>query len=73
MSLDPPLRSAFANGAMPTDPSLVAFYEGLVGIGTTARVCQHLLRRNPIDIVELQTMLQSIVTSADETIAILRD
>lgn len=79
MSIHQIISTAVENGAIrnggeaePAVP-LISIYEKLIGIGTAARTCEHLLRHRDPDITEVRAMVSHIIAASNGAITIIRD
>ncbi|MDR7258628.1 hypothetical protein J2X47_002818 [Sphingomonas sp. BE270] len=52
---------------------LIRIYETLVGIGTVARTCDHLLRQPEPDLAELRLLVANLIAASNDAITIIRD
>lgn len=64
---------ADGDDVVPTPESLVRLYESLVGIGSAARACEHLLRNGEPNVAELRTLVRDIIATSNSGIALFRD
>ena len=64
---------AIREGATVEATPLIRIYETLVGIGTVARTCDHLLRQPEPDLAELHLLVANLIAASNDAITIIRD
>lgn len=78
MKLSHIIQEAVESGAIrdarvsPAACPVIDLYEALVGIGTAARACDHLLRRDALDAAEVRAILKRMIEASNVAIAIVR-
>lgn len=78
MNLSHIIREAIDSDAIrdakisPAASPVLELYEALVGIGTAARACDHLLRRDALEVAELRAIVKSMIEASNVAIAIVR-
>ena len=79
MSIHQIISTAVENGAIRNGGEaeaavpFISIYEKLIGIGTAARTCEHLLRAGEPDITEVRAMVSHIIAASNRAITIIRD
>ena len=79
MSIHQTINTAVENGAIRNGGEseaavpLISLYEKLIGIGTAARTCEHLLRAGEPDLCEVREMVSHIIAASNRAITIIRD